>query len=69
MPNRDGTGPDGKGPMTGYGRGHCVIPINTPEKEIGFLQNQARALQEQLKQIRTRIKGAKTLEEVRHARI
>ena len=23
MPNRDGTGPDGKGPKTGRGRGRC----------------------------------------------
>jgi len=23
MPNRDGTGPNGQGPMTGRGRGYC----------------------------------------------
>ncbi len=23
MPNKDGTGPDGKGPKTGRGRGNC----------------------------------------------
>jgi len=68
MPNFDGTGPDGKGPMTGRGRGYCVIPINTPERELGFLRNQARVLQEQLKQVRTRIKEVKTEKEVRHAR-
>ena len=68
MPNFDGTGPDGKGPMTGRGRGYCVIPINTPEQETGFLRNQARILQEHLKQIRTRIKEVKTEKEVRHAR-
>jgi len=68
MPNFDGTGPDGKGPMTGRGRGYCVIPISTPERELGFLRNQAQILQEHLKQIRTRIKEVKTEKEVRHAR-
>jgi hypothetical protein len=38
MPNRDGTGPEGKGPMTGCGRGYCVIPINTPEKGLTFFK-------------------------------
>jgi len=69
MPNYDGTGPSGKGPMTGCGRGYCVIPINTSEQELGFLKNQAQALQSQLKTIRARIKGIKTEEEVRHARV
>jgi len=69
MPNFDGTGPSGKGPMTGCGRGYCVIPISTPEQELDFLTNQAQALQSQLKQIKTRIKGVKTTKEVRHARI
>ena len=68
MPNFDGTGPDGKGPMTGLGRGYCVIPISTPAQELGFLRNQARILQEHLKQIRTRISEVKTEKEVRHAR-
>jgi hypothetical protein len=69
MPNFDGTGPSGKGPMTGCGRGYCVLPISTPEQELDFLRNQAQVLQEQLKQIRARIKGVKTTKEVRHARI
>ena len=56
MPNFDGIGPDGKGPMTGRGRGYCVIPISTSEQELGFLRNQARILQEQLKQIRAELK-------------
>ena len=64
MPNYDGTGPDGKGPMTGFGRGYCVISISSSEQELDFLRNQA-----QLKQIRTRIKGVKTRKEVRYARI
>ena len=69
MPNFDGTGPSGKGPMTGCGRGYCVLPISTPEKELDFLRNQAQALELRLKQIRTRINGIKTTKEVRHARI
>ena len=69
MPNFDGTGPSGKGPMTGCGRGYCVLPLTTPEQELGFLRNQAQVMQVQLKQIRTRIKGVKTTKEVRHARI
>jgi len=56
MPNYDGTGPDGKGPMTGLGRGNCVIPITNPKQELDFLANQAQVLQAQLTQVKTRIK-------------
>jgi hypothetical protein len=56
MPNHDGTGPDGKGPMTGWGRGYCVVPISGSEQELAFLTNQAEVLQKRLKQIRARIK-------------
>jgi hypothetical protein len=28
MPGFDGTGPNGKGPMTGKGRGYCVVRLN-----------------------------------------
>ncbi len=69
MPNYDGTGPDGKGPMTGFGRGDCVVPIASSEQEIEFLRNQEHVLQAQLKQIRKRIKGVKNEKEVHHARI
>ena len=69
MPGFDGTGPRGKGSMTGGGMGYCVIPLNTPEQELNFLRNQAQALQAQLKQVRARIKGVKTTKEVHHARI
>ena len=69
MPNYDGTGPDGKGPMTGFGRGYCVIPISSSEQELNILRNQAHVLREQLKQIRTRINGVKTKKEVHNARI
>lgn len=27
MPNFDGTGPKGAGPMTGRGMGYCVLPL------------------------------------------
>ncbi len=30
MPGFDGTGPRGEGPMTGWGRGYCVRPVNQP---------------------------------------
>jgi len=69
MPNFDGTGPSGKGPMTGCGRGYCVLPISTPEQELDFLRNQAQVLQAQLMQIRARIGRVKTTKEVRYARI
>jgi len=69
MPNYDGTGPEGKGPMTGFGRGYCVIPISSSEQELDLLRNQVQVLQVQLKQIRNRIKGVKTTKEVHHARI
>ena len=69
MPNYDGTGPYGKGPMTGFGRGYCVIPITSSEQELNLLKNQAHVLREQLKQIRTRINGVKTKKEVHDARI
>jgi len=65
MPKFDGTGPNGKGPMTGRGSGYCVIPLNTTEQELGFLKNQERVLKQQLNHMATRIKslnapGAKT---------
>lgn len=55
MPGFDGTGPNGNGPMTGRGMGHCVIPLNNPEQELGFLKNQVQALSEYLKKIKNRM--------------
>ena len=69
MPNYDGTGPEGKGPMTGFGRGYCVIPISSSEQELEFLKHQKNALEAQLKQIRNRIKAVQNKKEVRHAGI
>lgn len=66
MPKFDGTGPNGKGSVTGRGSGYCVIPLNTTEQELEFLKNQGRVFRRQLKHIGTRIKsldaaGAKTV--------
>lgn len=33
MPNRDGTGPDGKGPRTGRGLGNCPPVRSTQEAQ------------------------------------
>jgi len=56
MPKFDGTGPNGKGPMTGRGGGYCIIPINTTEEELGFLKNQEQALKKRLRHIGARIR-------------
>ncbi len=69
MPNFDGTGPRGKGPMTGGGRGYCAIPLPNPGQNFDLLRNQIQILQTELKQIKTRIKEIKTKTEVHHARI
>ena len=55
MPNYDGTGPNGKGPMTGFGRGYCVIPITSSEQELEFLKGQAEALKDGLKELENEI--------------
>ena len=69
MPNYDGTGPNGKGPMTGLGRGYCVIPISSSEQELEYLRNKVHVLREQFKQIRARINEVKRKKEVHHAGI
>lgn len=56
MPKYDGTGPNGKGPVSGRGSGYCAIPLNTTEQELEFLKNQRQALKYQLKQVETRIR-------------
>ena len=55
MPVKDGTGPQGKGPMTGHGSGKCILPLNTRKEEMKFLKNQEKVLKEQLEQIESRI--------------
>jgi len=40
MPGFDGTGPSGRGPMTGRGMGYCAIPLgagNQPESAVAPL--------------------------------
>jgi len=56
MPKLDGTGPQGKGPMTGAGSGDCIIALNTPREEVKYLKNQELILKRELKQISVRIK-------------
>lgn len=55
MPNFNGTGPDGEGPMTGRGRGYCIVPLNTIQEELSYLKNQEKLLNEELRQIEIRI--------------
>jgi hypothetical protein len=55
MPGFDGTGPRGMGPMTGRGRGYCVIPLSTQVEELDYLKEQARAMRRELEQIEARI--------------
>jgi hypothetical protein len=60
MPEKDGTGPRGKGPMTGRGSGYCIIPLNTTQEDCNYLKNQEKVLREQLDYIETRLKGLET---------
>lgn len=34
MPRRDGTGPAGKGPMTGWGDGMCAVGADIPAAQV-----------------------------------
>ncbi len=63
MPKKDGTGPKGKGPLTGRGGGKCVIPLSTPEEEMDFLKNQKRVIKEHLEKIQARIADLEANEE------
>jgi hypothetical protein len=60
MPEKNGTGPTGKGPMTGRGSGRCIISLNTAEEELNFLKNQEKVLREQLKHIERRLRIIET---------
>ena len=62
MPGFDGTGPRGIGPMTGGGRGYCVVPLSTPGKELDSLKSQAHALKTHLEQIEARIENLRNTE-------
>ncbi len=61
MPGLDGTGPMGKGPMTGGGEGYCIIALGNNEQEIADLKNRAGLIQKQLKSIKSRIKELEKL--------
>jgi hypothetical protein len=69
MPQLDCTGPDGKGPMTGMGRGCCIISISTPKQELDYLKNRAHSLELELRKIKARISHLKTKQEAKHAGI
>jgi hypothetical protein len=56
MPNKDGKGPVGIGPLTGSCLGHCAVPLNTPEEELSYLKDRKKSLKDQLRQIESRIK-------------
>jgi predicted RNA-binding protein with EMAP domain len=60
MPEKNGTGPSGKGPLTGRGRGKCIIPLNTQEEELSYLESQEIILSEQLRCVKDRIKSIKS---------
>ena len=62
MPRFDGTGPRGMGPMTGGGRGYCVVPLSTPEAGLDSLKSQAHALKTQLEQIEAKIENLRNTE-------
>jgi hypothetical protein len=62
MPKKDGTGPNGKGPMTGRGSGYCVVPLNTATEELSFLKNQEKVLKEQLQSVKSRLKIVEKIE-------
>jgi hypothetical protein len=52
MPGFDGTGPRGKGPMTGGGRGYCVVPLNQPQaQDIDSLSIQIQEIKNRLKEV------------------
>jgi hypothetical protein len=61
MPKKDGTGPSGKGPMTGRGSGKCAIPLNTTEEELNYLKNREQVLREQLQSVEARVKVLEAL--------
>ncbi len=47
MPDLNGTGPHNRGPLTGRGYGKCILPLNTPEEELSFLENRRQALSQE----------------------
>jgi hypothetical protein len=60
MPNKNSTGPNGKGPLTGRGSGHCIIPLSTTKEELDYLKNQEKVLKQQLLEVKNRIRTLET---------
>ncbi len=56
MPKKDGTGPIGRGPMTGCCSGKCIVPLNTPEEKLNYLKNREEALSNQLQNVKARVR-------------
>lgn len=50
MPRRDGTGPTGKGPMTGRKLGNCS-DINIKKEEEKKLQDKLEAIKKKLEEL------------------
>ncbi|MFC1905208.1 DUF5320 domain-containing protein [Chloroflexota bacterium] len=64
MPGFYGTGPCGKGPITGGGMGYCIVPLDTPEQEACYLKNRVHVLDIQLRRIKARINELEEVETV-----
>lgn len=62
MPGYDGTGPEGKGPMTGRGMGYCAMPLYTLEQEREFLNSLSRILKIELRKLESRIEEIENTE-------
>jgi hypothetical protein len=50
MPNFDGTGPSGKGPMTGNGKGFCILAGygKKPDKMKGYIDVQGKSYRKEI---------------------
>jgi hypothetical protein len=62
MPGKDGTGPKGKGPLTGFGSGKCAVPLNTKKEELTFLKNQRDVLRKELENVKRRIASLEAID-------
>jgi len=57
MPGFDGTGPYGRGPMTGGGRGFCAVPLNIPGVELDRFEPGNYYSDEQIEQLSHNLKN------------
>ena len=64
MPGFDGTGPGGKGPMSGGCRGFCVLPLSPASRKIRgqaeellYLKSWAKMLRNRLEWIDEQLRG------------